>query len=163
MMPPVAVSLAELAGERRVIAGALGKVLKRHTEAHELGVHVMGYDARMRELLEAQGLEGKAANSSGTTMIINFRQFMERMRPYFEERVGTGAARSLVFTEQAEQMIFAYGGDAVVAEDAGQAVQLIFGTLDGAEEPLLNAGGRAGELLRRIFPLQGLWYGLNYM
>ena len=34
---------------------------------------------------------------------------------------------------------------------------------DGAEEPLLDAGGRAGELLRRIFPLQGLWYGLNYV
>jgi GNAT superfamily N-acetyltransferase len=157
------ISLAELAGERRAVAGALGKILRRHDDAGRLGVHVMRCDARMRGLLEAGGLEGTPANSSGTTMIINFRQFMERMRPYFEERVGTEAAESLVFIERAEQMIFAYGGDEVVAEDAGQAIQIIFGTLDGAEEALLEAGGRAGKLLRQLFPLQGLWYGLNYV
>ncbi len=157
------ITIAELAGERRAIAGALGKVLGRHDDAQSLGVHVMGRDARLRELLEAGGLIGAPANCSGTAMMINFTQFMERMRPYFEERVGTKAAQGLAFIERAEQMIFAYGGDQVIAEDAGQAIQLIFGTLDGAEGPLLNAGGRAGDLLRQIFPLQGLWYGLNYM
>ncbi len=160
---PGTISLAEYSGERRAVAGALGKILKRHDEANELGVHVMGSDGRMREMLQAGGLEGKPANSSGTVMIINFRQFMERMRPYFEERVGTKAAEGLVFLEKAEQMIFACGGDQVIAEGPGEAVQIIFGTLDGAEERLLAAGGRAGELLRQIFPLQGLWYGLNYM
>ena len=157
------IRLAEYAGDRPAVAAALGKILKRHDDANELGMHVMRCDRRMRELLEARGLEGRPANCSGTVMIINFRQFMERMRPYFEERVGTRAAQSLVFVEKGDQMVFAYGGDQVIAEHAGQAVQLIFGTLEGAEEPLLDAGGRAGEILRQTFPLQGLWYGLNYV
>ena len=43
------------------------------------------------------------------------------------------------------------------------AVELIFGTTDGSEKGLLAAGGQAGEALREIFPIPGLWYGPNYV
>lgn len=155
-------SLAEFAGDRRAVVGALGKVV-RGEGLERLSLHVMGCDSVTKEMLEARGLEGRPANASGTVMIINFLQFMERMRPYFEERLGTKAAEGLVFLEKGEKMVFALGRDQVVAEDRGQAVCLIFGTLDGAEEPLLQAGGDAGEALREVFPLQALWYGVNYV
>ena len=93
----------------------------------------------------------------------SFPRFMERMRPYFAEVVGEAAAEGLVFQERGDEMLFTYGGDRVIAPDRGAAVQLIFGTLDGAEEDLLKSGGQAGEILREIFPIPGLWYGLNYV
>jgi len=162
------ISLAELSGDRDALAGALGKILKRHEEANELGVHVMGRDARMRELLEIGGLAGKPANCSGTVMLINFRQFMERMRPYFEERIGTKAAESLVLLERAEQRVFAYGGDEVVAEDDGQAVQLIFGTLCSSLRRLIAARSALRSVARvsssalasNCSPLTENWYSV---
>lgn len=155
-------SLAEFAGDREALAGALGKIVRAH-ELEQLGIHVLGNDAVMREQLEGRGLTARPANASGTVMIINFRQLMERVRPHFEERLGTKAAEGFVFLEKGEKMVFALGCDQVVAEDRGQAVQLIFGTLDGAEEPLLKAGDAAGEALRCVFPLPALWYGVNYV
>ena len=56
-----------------------------------------------------------------------------------------------------------YGGDRVVAQSRGAAAQLIFGTLDGADDALLTAGGKAGEILRECLPVPGLWYGVNYV
>ncbi len=44
-----------------------------------------------------------------------------------------------------------------MAPDQGAAVQLIFGTLDGAEDALLESGGRAGEVLAEVFPIPALW------
>jgi hypothetical protein len=88
---------------------------------------------------------------------------MGRMRPYFAERVGETEAQSLVFHERGDEYNFCYGGDRVVAGDRGLATQLIFGTPNRSEEPLLASGGRAGEILREIFPIPALWYGLNYV
>lgn len=156
------VQLLEFAGDRRCVAGALGKVVKRY-DLEALRVHVAGYDRPMQGLLAERGLKGTPANASGTVTLIHFTQFMERMRPYFAERLGETEAGSLVFLEQGDQMIFLYGGDRVVAEDRGAAAQLIFGTLEGAEEALLKAGGRAGEALRQVFPIPALWYGINYV
>ena len=85
------------------------------------------------------------------------------MRPYFVEQLGSVAAAGLVFYERDDALVFAYGGDQVVAPDQGAAVELIFGTSEGREEPLLQSGGQAGEILRRIFPIPALWYGINYV
>ncbi len=154
--------IGEFAGERKAIVGCLGKLVAREGLG-ELSLHVSGWDGPTRELLCARGLAPSPANSSGTVMIVNFVQFMERMRPYFEELLGLREARGLVFAQDGGRMVFAYGADQVVAQNAGEAAQVIFGTLEGAEERLLREGGRAGEVLRKIFPLPAPWYGINYV
>ncbi len=156
------VQVMEYAGDRRSVVGALGKVVKRY-DIEGLRVHAGGWDRPMQGALAARGLRGTPGNASGTVTLIHFTQFMERMRPYFVERIGETEAGSLVFQERGEQRIFLYGGDRVVAEDRGEAAQLIFGTLEGTEEKLLSRGGRAGEVLRRLFPIPALWYGVNYV
>ena len=156
------ISVQEASGNRRCLTGALGKII-RELDLQSLGVHVMGCDRWFQECLQSRGLTGTPENSSGTVTLINFEQFMERMRPYFAEIIGETEAQSLVFRQQGDEMIFSYGGDQVVAPDQGAAVQLIFGTLEGAEESLLKSGGRAGEVLAEVFPIPALWYGVNYL
>jgi hypothetical protein len=56
-----------------------------------------------------------------------------------------------------------YGGDRVVAESRGAAAQLIFGTLEKTENEMLDAGGRAGDVLRACLPIPGVWYGVNHL
>ena len=88
---------------------------------------------------------------------------MERLRPHFAEALGLEAAADMVFRQRGEQLVFGFGGDQLVAPDQGAAVELIFGTTDGREAELLDGSGRAGEALRQILPLPGLWYGPNYV
>ena len=156
------VQVLEYAGDRKSVVGILGKLVRDHDLA-AMDLHVMGWDSLMQDLLEKRGLAGSPTTASGTILLVNFTQLMDRMRPYFTERVGEVEAQSLVFQQRGDEFLFCYGGDRVVASDRGTATQLIFGTPNRSEEPLLASGGRAGEILREIFPIPALWYGLNYV
>ena len=154
------VYLLDYAGERSAIVGALGKFIEK---LNRLSLHVKGFDTVLRGLLEARGLAGEPANLPGTAMIIHFEQLLEKMRPYFVERVGEHAAHGLVFREDGDEYHIYYGGDRVVAESRGAAAQLIFGTLEETENAMLDAGGRAGGVLRACLPIPGVWYGVNHL
>ena len=152
----------EFAGAREAVAGALGGVIKKHDLAG-LSLHVMGCDGLLQDILKGRGARCSPEAGSGTVTLINFIQFMERMRPYFTEVVGEASARGLVFEQRGDQMIFRYGGEAVVAENQGKAAEIIFGTHGGKEARPLKEGGKAGEVLAEIFPIPALWYGLNFV
>ena len=156
------VHLLDYAGERSAIVGSLGKFIEKQ-HLNRLSVHVKEFDTVLRGLLEARDLSGEQANLPGTTMIIHFEQLLEKMRPYFVERVGEHAAQGLVFRESGDEYHIYYGGDRVVAESRGAAAQLIFGTLEETENAMLDAGGRAGEILRACLPIPGVWYGVNHL
>ena len=152
----------DYAGERSAIIGVLGKFTQQQN-VKEISVHVMGYDTVLKDLLKSHGANGSQSSLPGTTLIINFEQLLEKMRPYFIERIGEDAANGLVFNEVGDQYHVYYGGDRVVAESRGAAAQLIFGTWSGTEETILNEGGCAGEVLRICLPIPGVWYGVNYV
>jgi len=156
------VRLLDYAGERSAIVGVLGKLIQEQN-LNQLSLHAKGFDTVLCDLLSARGLTGHETNLPGTTMIIHFEQLLEKMRPYFAERVGETAANGLVFKEVDDEYHVYYGGDRVVTESRGAAAQLIFGTWDGAEDAMLDAGGQAGEVLRECLPIPGVWYGVNYV
>ena len=142
--------------------GVLGRFVQEQ-DLKEVSLHVMGCDTVLKDLLEARGLTGIQSVLPGTTMIIHFEQLLKKMRPYFIERIGENAVNGLVFKEVGDEYHVYYGGDRVVAESRGAAAQLIFGTWAGAEDAMLNVGGRAGEVLRACLPIPGVWYGVNYV
>lgn len=156
------VYLLDYAGERSAIVGALGKFIDNQ-HLNRLSLHVKGFDTVLHGLLKVRGVTGEPANLPGTTMIIHFKQLLKKMRPYFVERIGEHAAQGLVFREVGDEYHIYYGGDRVVAESRGAAAQLIFGTLKGTENAMLDAGGRAGEVLRVCLPIPGVWYGVNHL
>ena len=155
--------ILEFAGDRTCLAASLG-ALTEQFELSALDLHVQGHDTLLHDLLRERGAAAEPAPTSGTVTLVNFRQLMDRMRPYFAERVGSDAAEGLVFARSDDHFVFGYGGDQVVADDAGAAVQLIFGTPDGeVEEEMLRTSGKAGEILREALPIPTLWYGINYV
>jgi len=155
------VPLLEFAGERRSLVGVLGRLIQDH-DLEALDVHVLGYDSLLQELLQERGLPGQPTRASGTVVLVDSLQLMERLRPYFAEILGPDAA-GLVFQERDDALVFSYGSDQVVAPDRGAAAELVFGTLERREEELLQTGGPAGEVLRQIFPIPVLWCGMNYV
>ena len=158
----VSYKLLDYAGERLAIIGVLGKFVQEQ-DLKEISIHVMGYDTVLKDLLELRGLTGIQSALPGTTMVIHFEQLLKKMRPYFIERVGENVVSGLTFKEVGDEYHVYYGGDRVIAEGRGAAGQLIFGTWEGTEEAMLDAGGRAGEVLRACLPIPGVWYGVNYV
>jgi len=156
------VQIGEYAGERASLVNALGPILQRYRNLEELVVHILGYDALLKSLMEEKGLQLRPSNSAGTVRIINFSQLMERLRPYFEEVIGYKETRKIRFLEEGGRFIIEYGADRVVIPDRSDAVQLIFGSKDAPMEPLL-AGGKAGEILREVLPVPLPWYGINFV
>jgi GNAT superfamily N-acetyltransferase len=152
----------EMAGDRGVLAGSFGKLIGMYGST-SLSLHVMGSDGLLQGILKERGAASTPTAASGTVTLIHFEQFMDRMRPYFTEVVGEDIARGLVFEQVGDQRVFRLGRDVVVADNQGQAVELIFGTHEGVEERLLGGGGKAGEVLREVFPIPALWYGLNFV
>ena len=124
-------SILEFAGDRRSIVGSLGALAQRH-ESETLDVHVMGYDRLLQDLLTEYGLQGKPTTTSATVTLVNFPQFMEMMRPHFVEKLGVHEAEAMVFRQQVDQMIFAFGGGRVDLRH------------DGWQRKGLACGGRPG-------------------
>jgi len=153
--------IMEYAGDRQAVVSVLGRLVEEYGLA-SLALHVMGCDSLLQGLLQERGLTGQLSPTAGTAMLVNFEQLMERLRPHFVERVGPELAASLVCCQRDEIITFGCGGDQVVAGNAGQAAELIFGTPDRVEECLLAGGGRAAEVLEDVFPIPSLWYGFNY-
>ena len=154
-------NLAEFAGDRRAILAALPQLLERYG-CTSLGFQVQRHDALMRSFCEQAGLQGAPRATPGTVTLVNFPQFMERMRPYFAERLGTRVASRLRFRQENEWYIFDLG-DELLGTDRADASRLLFGTPEGLPRAAQDLHGALADALRTILPLPTLWYGINYV
>jgi predicted N-acetyltransferase YhbS len=154
-------TLAEFAGDRRSILAALPQILHRYGLT-SLGFQVQWHDTLMRSLCEQAGLKGVPRSTAGTVTLINYPQLMERLRPYFVERLGATTASRLRFAQHEEQYLFALDEEELIT-DRANAARLLFGTLEGLPEPVQHRPGALGDALRALLPLPTLWYGLNYV
>jgi predicted N-acetyltransferase YhbS len=167
---PLPLRVVELAGERALVAAALPRLLA-HYGAERLTVHVQGSDPALKALLTAGGLEGTPAAASGTLRVINFRQLMERCRPYLAERVGAGVAEALDFEAGAPPggagggFTIRRGAEAVRLPDLATLAVYLFGTPEapGAARETPEGSPDLVATLAMALPLPALWYGINYV
>ena len=153
--------VAEFAGDRHALLAALPAVLQ-HANASALGWQVPGHDVLLRALCGDAGLSGTPATSPGTIKVINFPQLMERLRPRWEELLGTERAARLSFSQQNDAFVVRYGNDEL-AWDRDTMTRLLLGVPDGEQPPKIEASRELTEALATILPLPCLWYGLNYV
>jgi predicted N-acetyltransferase YhbS len=153
--------LVEFAGDRHAVFAALPELFRRYSLT-ALGWQVQSHDALFRALCASAGLPGEPRTTPGTVKLINFPQLMERLRPYWEERIGRQEAAQLAFWQEADRYGVRSGGDAFVT-DRDTATRLLFGTPDGAEAQATAGAGALRQTLERMLPLPTLWYGINYV
>ncbi len=147
------VFVMEHAGDDTAVAAALWNVAG-HFDAQSAAIHVQGTEPGLRELLVNAGARAEPMHSSGTLLLLNAPQLIERLRPWFETRIGMEAARDLRVAEDGGQYTFALGDERLVVSGKAEAAEVIFGNHDRAKPP---------GVLGRAFPAPGLWYGLNYV
>jgi hypothetical protein len=155
--------LQEFAGDRAALLGALDELMEKSAvPLKAITLHVQSHDCALRALLAGGGLAPKPAHAGGTLLILNFPQFMERLRPLMEERAGTVEAARLSFRDYNGRFVFAYEGETVVATDRGGAAQLIWGTHE-PQEWQWAGDGQGKQVLQAIFPVPALVYGFSYV
>lgn len=153
--------IAEFAGDRHALLAALPAVM-RHYNLGTLGWQVSGHDVLFRALCADAGLTGNAAEFPGTIKVINFPQLMKRLRPRWEELLGTDRAARLSFRQQNDAFAVRFGDDEL-ATDRDTMTRLLLGTLDAEQQPKIEARAKLVHVLATILPLPCLWYGLNYV
>ncbi len=181
---PLTARVAEFAGDRRAVAAALPLVqllhrlpralpvtvaaalplVQQHDPVLQVRLHVMGSDTVLQAHLNAAGLTGVPAPASGTLLVINFPQLMERVRPYLAERLGQAVAQELEFSEAPDgRYVIRRGSDAVILPNAGHLGNFLFGTVDPDADCVPEGDAALLSLLQQALPLPALWYGVNYV
>ena len=152
---------AEFAGDRKALFHALPTIFHRYGLT-SLGFQVMGHDTQLRSLCQQAGWQGTPCTTPGTVKLINFPQLIARIRPLFEERVGRKAAAQLTCLQEEDKYAFTFGNQ-TWETDRDTTTRLLFGTLEGFPPAIQEVTGALGEVLRTVFPLPTLWYGMNYV
>ncbi len=155
------VRVAEYAGSRVGVLVSLPLILS-DLKGQRIDWTVLRCDSVFRSLCESVGLEGQPTPTHYTLKVINYQQFMNRMRPYFEERVGRRTAMALDFWQQGDRYGIRVGRDQWVT-DRDTMTRTLFGTVSGEESGLLPSEGSVRSFLEQVTPMPTLWYGINFV
>ena len=118
---------------------------------------------RAGRIVNAQAsLTESPATTVGTCVMINFPQLMERLRPYFVERVGEEIGNALRFAEIRDRYTMALGEEVFAIPSRGCATHFVFGTMEERPTPPPSEGILA-EVYKKAFPIPALYYGINYV
>ncbi len=148
--------VAEFAGDRAALVCALGQLATKRNIA--LRVHVLRTDTVAQRLLGGAAVPAAPAPTSGTLLVINFVQLMERLRPLLAERLGAETARQLTFHAEDDRFTIAKGAERLTVNGRGDLALYLFGSHDEpAGSPALAAQ------LAQALPFPALWYGLSYV
>ncbi len=153
--------VAEFAGDRAALVCALGQLAGEHSIA--LRVHVLRADTVLGGLLGGAAVPANPAPTSGTLLVINFVQLMERMRPLLAERLGAETAQQLAFHAEDDRFTIAKGAEGLTVSGLGDLALYLFGSHnnDEAVEPVGSSALAAQ--LDQALPFPALWYGLSYV
>ncbi len=155
--------LGEYAGSRRALTASLN-ALCEEAGVPDIGVPVPAHDTRFSGLLDFIGAEVSYGSTGGTIAILDFPRLCGKLRPMFEEIVGSETAQKLEFRERDGSYAISLGEDEVVIGDAHDAARLIFGDpADRDERTDIPARGRLSEVLKAMFPVPRPEYGLSYI
>lgn len=100
----------------------------------------------------------------GSVLVIHARRFLERARPYMEERIGADELNRLGIEAGEQTLTFQYGGESASFDHGGEIAELFFGV--PGRDVLAEKASRDGALypaLSRIFPMPLVWYGIGYV
>jgi hypothetical protein len=156
-------ALNEYAGSRRAILGVIPQWFEEF-DVDRCVVLINFCDVEFNQIFKSMGLNPSYGTTSGTIGIINFPLMCQRLRPLFEEKVGTSVANSLNFTERDGKYVIGLDGDEMVISDPHDLARIIFGDPPNLETPTeISAKGELREVIEAIFPIPRPEYGLSYI
>lgn len=100
----------------------------------------------------------------GTALVIDAARFLQRAEPYLIERIGEETWEELEIAAEAQKVEITWKSERAVFENGGELARLFFG--HPHEDILLQKAANGSELialLRKLFPVPLVWYGIGYV
>jgi len=143
----------EYGGDAALVAGALLQVMERH-DVRALRIRVQGTDPVLIQRLKHAGVTLDPVHTSGTLLVLNFRQLIERLRPWFESCAGLEAASAIKVRHDDARFVFTCGDESAELENLVAATEFVFGH---------HERNRPSGIFAKLFPAPTLRYGLSFI
>ncbi|MHC4592445.1 MAG: hypothetical protein ACYS8L_07100, partial [Planctomycetota bacterium] len=130
----------------------------------ELTIDRLGCDAELAGLGRSLSWHSQPRGFHGTVGIIDPARFWQACAPLFAERLGAKRAAGLDL-EAGEPLRITYENEEVVVGSMSDMTNLVFLPPHRRHElgPGLHGESKLGGILRELFPLPLVDYGLNYI
>jgi len=148
----------EYAGDKKALIDAIPHLFERYRLAGFVWP-VPYEDKDLAKLVQDKGVSTTIIPIDGTVRILNFPRLMERMRPYFRERIGKEADK-MKFEERDGKYLVLLGEEEFVMEDRRSMTWTILSRPGGYK---IEGEGKLRNYLRKILPIPFIWYGINYI
>jgi predicted N-acetyltransferase YhbS len=161
---PVA-AVRELAGSRQAALAGLAD-LAGELHAETLTIDAYTCDCALADACAAVGGAAEVVSFSGTVKLLDLGRLWRGFRPLLKERLGADLSLRLRANCEADELgihtlRLAIDDERLEVRGAREVLAAIFGSPDA--DPLVEAGGRLGEAVRRALPLPLCLYGMNYV
>ncbi|MDP8245668.1 MAG: GNAT family N-acetyltransferase [Candidatus Hinthialibacter antarcticus] len=100
----------------------------------------------------------------GTILVIQAERLLQRAEAYIQERIGETLWDKVNLKAEAQRVTFQFENESASFDNGGELAQLFFGQVEGdiiAEKT--EANGQLCVVLKKIFPIPLVWYGLGYV
>ncbi len=152
--------ISEYAGNRKAIVSAIPHLFELY-DFNDLTFWSQQHDIELTRMLSKKAIKSQKCDLIWHTIkIINFTRFVNRFRPYIEERIGTEIVNSLEFKQIDDKFIVKFENEEFSTDGVSLAL-IIFGSYNGREQELFPKSGKVAEILKALFPLPFVWPGLD--
>ncbi|TCO68641.1 GNAT family N-acetyltransferase [Caldanaerobacter subterraneus] len=152
--------VVEYGGDERTVLKSLKKMAVVHSLTH---IRVpCTFNEKMVEVIKEENIPFEEINLLGTVKVLNFKQLMEKLVPYFSQYVEKEIIKNLKFVEDEGKYTIEFNGETLTLDGVEKLTKLVFGD-KGFGIALDGVGPRLKEFFSRVFPLPFVWPGnLNF-
>ena len=154
-------TLWEYAGDRAAVLAGLELHMRAQGFAR-VNVPLMAHDAAMTSRLRLVAAAREEDIPEHTAKILDFKGFMEKIRPVFQQRLGADLLDKLSFTNAGAGGVIRAGAEALALPDSREVVKLVFGSAEPVAA-LSGAGPQIRAFVQAALPLPMVWPGINYV
>jgi hypothetical protein len=155
-------TVSEYAGSRIAVIKTLYEASKI-LSAKYIKLPIPYGDWEFVRLLDKIGLKPKASYAPASLAVLNPVNFIERIRPYVEEKIGVNTNFNVkVYDDCFEIYVL---GESIKLEDPKSFTTLIFGKpeiIRNPDAPKFDFS-KVPEIFKKAFPMPTVTYGLNYI
>ncbi|MBC7327548.1 GNAT family N-acetyltransferase [bacterium] len=148
----------EYGGDKNSLIKAI-PVLFDEYQLEALSFPVPCEDRGLAQEIQDKGVFVSIVPIAGTVRLLNFPRLMERLRPYIREKIGD-IEKDLSFEEDGDNYKISLIDEELVIKGRRAMTWTILSRPGGYE---IEARGRLAEILRNVFPIPFVWYGINYI
>lgn len=148
----------EYAGDREALINAIPLLFDKYA-LHALFFPIPFEDSEFANLIQDKGVYSSVTPIAGTVRLLNFQRLIDRLRPYFREKLGD-LEQDLRFEEEGEVYRIGLKDEEIVIKGRREMTWTILSRPGGFPLP---GKGKLAEVLREVFPIPFVWYGINYI